>query len=165
MRCAAIFLAVALAGCAVPRAVAPPPVRVTALPPPRPVPPPPADWRDWPVTAGTWRYARGGQASVARFVPAGLTLSCDADGQLRLWLDRVATAPVTVRTSSVARTLTPAAVGGPPAGVAIVLAARDPLLDAMAFSRGRFAIEQAGAAPLVVPAWAEVGRVIEDCRG
>ena len=40
----------------------------------------------------------------------------------------------------------------------------DELLDAMAFSRGRFVIEQAGAPTLVVPAYPEVGRVIEDCR-
>jgi hypothetical protein len=42
--------------------------------------------------------------------------------------------------------------------------ARDPLLDAMAFSKGRFAVEVTGGAPLYVPAYPEVTRVIEDCR-
>ena len=42
--------------------------------------------------------------------------------------------------------------------------ARDPLLDAMAFSRGRFAVEVSGGPTLVVPAYPEVTRVIEDCR-
>jgi hypothetical protein len=44
------------------------------------------------------------------------------------------------------------------------LTAFDPLLDAIAFSRGRYAIAAAGQPPLVVPAWAEAARVIEDCR-
>jgi hypothetical protein len=39
------------------------------------------------------------------------------------------------------------------------------MLDAMVFSRGRFVVDRAGAAPLVVPPYAELGRVIEDCRG
>ena len=49
--------------------------------------------------------------------------------------------------------------------VAAALPAQDPLLDAMGFSRGRFIVELGGQAPLVVPAWAEVLRVTEDCRG
>ena len=42
--------------------------------------------------------------------------------------------------------------------------AKDPLLDAMAFSRGRFAIMLDGQAPLIVPSWVEVTRVVEACR-
>jgi len=38
------------------------------------------------------------------------------------------------------------------------------LLDAMALSKGRFAVELEGEAALYLPAWAEVSRVIEDCR-
>lgn len=41
----------------------------------------------------------------------------------------------------------------------------DPLLEQMAFSRGRFLVAVEGGPSLVVPAWPEVGRVIEDCRG
>lgn len=44
------------------------------------------------------------------------------------------------------------------------LAAADPLLDAIAFSRGRFATGAAGAPLVAVPVWPEVSRVIEDCR-
>jgi hypothetical protein len=47
----------------------------------------------------------------------------------------------------------------------VQLQARDPLLDQIAFSRGRFTIEAPGAAMLVIPAWPEAARVIEDCRG
>ncbi|MDX1704632.1 MAG: hypothetical protein R3235_10110, partial [Altererythrobacter ishigakiensis] len=48
--------------------------------------------------------------------------------------------------------------------VAANLPANDPLLDAMAITKGRFAIEVEGMEPLYIPAWAEVTRVIEDCR-
>jgi hypothetical protein len=45
-----------------------------------------------------------------------------------------------------------------------VRAANDAVLDQIAYSRGRFAVEVQGLAPLIVPAWGEVGRVVEDCR-
>ncbi len=45
-----------------------------------------------------------------------------------------------------------------------MVAATDPLLDAIAFSRGRFATAAAGTPLLTVPAWPETARVIEDCR-
>ena len=47
---------------------------------------------------------------------------------------------------------------------AAVIPGRDPLLDAMALTKGRFALELADAPTLYLPAWAEVTRVIEDCR-
>jgi hypothetical protein len=50
-------------------------------------------------------------------------------------------------------------------GVRAELAASDPLLDAMAFTKGRFAVETAGQETLYVPAYPEISRVIEDCRG
>lgn len=45
------------------------------------------------------------------------------------------------------------------------LTATDPLLDAIAFSRGRFATAAAGAPMATVPDEPELSRVIEDCRG
>jgi hypothetical protein len=42
--------------------------------------------------------------------------------------------------------------------------ARDPALDEIAFSRGRIAIEVNGLPTIYLPAWAELGKVIEDCR-
>lgn len=45
-----------------------------------------------------------------------------------------------------------------------VLAASDRHLDMMAYSRGRFMLEQPGREALIVPAWPEFARVIEDCR-
>jgi len=66
-----------------------------------------------------------------------------------------------VLTETTSRVLDAAPDGG---SVAAVLPARDPLLDAMAFSKGRFAVEVAGLPTLYLPSWIEVSRVIEDCR-
>ncbi|MGE5953581.1 MAG: hypothetical protein ACM308_08200 [Qipengyuania vulgaris] len=44
------------------------------------------------------------------------------------------------------------------------MAPKSPLLDAMALTKGRFAVETPGLPTLYLPAWAEVTRVIEDCR-
>ena len=44
------------------------------------------------------------------------------------------------------------------------LAATDPLLDSIAFSRGRFATAASGAPMAAVPSAPETTRVIEDCR-
>ena len=51
-----------------------------------------------------------------------------------------------------------------PGMVTAELPARDPALDAIAFSRGRFALETAGLATLYLPSWPEISRVVEDCR-
>ena len=151
-----------------------PPVRPAAAPPPRVVALPPApvplaaDWRDWPMAPGTWRYAADARGSAATFGQVGApaaVLRCDRQGG-RIFLSVAGATPgmLTVRTSSASRTLPLGATGGVPPYVAATLAVGDPLLDAIAFSRGRFALSRAGAGPIVLPAWAEVGRVIEDCR-
>jgi hypothetical protein len=72
--------------------------------------------------------------------------------------------PMTILTSTMTRPANGEAIAGPPPFIALPIAARDPVLDAMAFSRGRFAIEAAGLPTLYVPSWPEVGRVVEDCR-
>lgn len=144
------------------------PDRQVASPPPRPAPLA-ADWRDWPVTPGRWTYTRDERGSVALYGQTGTDavalLRCDARAG-RIFLSRAGTVagPLTIRTSSVARTVAVGATGGEPPYVAASFAPADPLLDAMVFSRGRFAFDQPGTPPLVLPAWAEIGRVIEDCR-
>lgn len=169
----ALATALAVVACAgpPPPPPPPPPPRV-ALPAPRPAPPPVlgADWRDWPLTPGTWSYRRDERGSLALFGPAGsdalLTLRCDIAAR-RLYFSRAGddAAPLTIRTTSATRSLPAQPTGGTLPYVAAALAPSDPLLDAIGFSRGRFVVEQAGAATLVVPAWAEIERVTEDCRG
>lgn len=149
-----------------PPAAPPQSVRMVAPPPPAAPAVLATDWRDRPQTPGDWRYASApAGGSVARFGNAdgaAFAIRCAA-GRVTLELAATSPAPITIRTSSLTRVLTATldAQGRAVAGVA----ATDPLLDAIGFSRGRFVVEQAGAAPLALPAWAEVERVVEDCRG
>lgn len=72
--------------------------------------------------------------------------------------------PVTVTTTSTARALTGRPLAGPQGALVVVLPVRDALLDAIVFSRGRFAVEARGLATVYAPTWPEVARVIDDCR-
>lgn len=169
--------ALALAGCASqPRPAPGPPVLAPPRPPlprpsaPLPAPsPPPADWRDAPRTPGDWRWSNAGGRSLASYGPAGapvLTLACDGPGRtvtlFRSWAAPQA-GPLTITATSARRMFTASAISAP-SGVAVTLPATDPILDAMAFSRGRFMVETAGMPTLYLPSWPEVSRVIEDCR-
>jgi hypothetical protein len=78
--------------------------------------------------------------------------------------DRGAAAPLlTVWTSSQTRAL-PASFNPATQNLTAEVAASDSLLDAIAFSRGRFGVSVSGAGVMVVPTWAEVARVVENCR-
>ncbi|RYY40881.1 MAG: hypothetical protein EOP59_11895 [Sphingomonadales bacterium] len=172
----ALLALVSCSGDIVPQAAAPAPVPTpepVRAPPPMPAPAPSArgtDWRDWPVTPGTWAYRQDARGSIALFGRTGadaeLTLRCDK-GRGRLILSRRAdtAAALTVRTSTTLKTLNAQPAGGTPAYAAAELAPREPLIDAIGFSRGRFVVQSAGAPDLVLPAWPEILRVAEDCRG
>ena len=160
-----------LGGCVGPASApppAPPPPAPRPAPPAQPAPPPPADWRDATQTAGTWRGSASTGRSTASYGLPGASpvasLTCASPGATILWTSASAAGPVplVVTTTSTRRLLTAEPVAG--GGMAVHLPARDPLLDAMAFSRGRFMIEVAGFPALYLPAWPEVSRVIEDCR-
>jgi hypothetical protein len=166
--------ALAIAGC-VPRVVPPPaPAPAPAPPPVAPTPAPaPAptlsdDWRDWPLTPGEWRYQRTAAGGVSTFgvsgAPPGVTLTCDrAARRLTLARTGASNGAMTIITTSTTRTVASRPDGA--GGMAVSVAATDSLLDAIGYSRGRFVIEQAGLPTLVVPAWPEIERVTEDCRG
>jgi hypothetical protein len=168
-----VFATLALiAGCVAPPRAEPPPPRAAAPIPalaPRPAPLA-VDWRDWPYSPGTWVYRRDVRGSIASFgVPnaeASLTLRCDtAARQVSLSRAGGVATPLTIRTSNLTRAVPVQPAGGTSPYVTAVLTPNDPLLEAMGFSRGRFVVQQAGLPPLVVPAWAEIERVTEDCRG
>lgn len=124
-------------------------------------------WADLPATPGDWRWSQEGGQSVARFASGRLTLRCDiAARSVRIERGEPGTpasgsATLTLRTQTQTRALSAVPQAGT---LAVSLGARDPLLDAMAFSRGRFAVEGGGMPALLVPSWTEVSRVIEDCR-
>jgi hypothetical protein len=165
----------ALASCMPQRPAPPPPQPAQPLPPPpvaRPLPPPPAaaDWRDLPLSAGAWVYSSEASGSQALFGPAAseaaFIVRCErASGRVVLSREGAARGnAMTIRTSALSRSLPATARAEPLPYVSATVGARDPLLDAMVFSRGRFTVEMAGAPMLVIPAWPEPARVIEDCR-
>jgi hypothetical protein len=140
-------------------------------PTPSPIVEPPApsysDWTTAPLTPGDWSY----QAGLARFGAPGtqprLTLRCDrASGVVEISRagTAVAALPMTIRTETAERNVDAVPARSDPATIVAQIPARDPLLDAMAFSKGRFAIEVGGLETLYIPSYPEVTRVIEDCR-
>ena len=124
-----------------------------------PIPVAAADWRIAAVTAGSWTYRVSPGGAEALFGDMGgprLVIRCAlASRQVTIVApDGAGSIPLRIMTSSVERVL--------PAGD--VLGAFDPLLDAIAFSRGRFAVRAEGSAVLIIPAWPEPARIVEDCR-
>lgn len=153
-------------------APAPAPSPTTTAPAPLPIPAPAApNWIDNPQTPGNWRYRAVNGGSIAEFGDANseprLAIGCSAPGNqvsLIRYLPRPAAGgSMTVRTETATRTVT-ARSSQDGNAVSALFAANDPLLDAIALTRGRFAVEIAGAPALYLPNWAEVTRVIEDCR-
>ena len=158
--------------------VAPPPPpaqRAVPVPPPvaaQPAPTPPlsADSNDWPFFAGDWVYRRDDRGSIALFGPAGqnavVSLRCDLQNR-RIYLSREATGPgqrIVIRTSSSMKAFAAKPIGETPAYLATEIMPMDAILDAMAFSRGRILLETDGHPPIILPAWAEITRIVEDCR-
>ena len=121
------------------------------------------DWEHAPRTPGSWTYRSGPQAAATfgRLGADDFEIRCVARGQIQLQRTRAAADAITFRSSSTVRTV-PAARAA--SGALVRLPAGDALLDALAFSRGRFLVEAAGAPPIIVPAWPELARVVEDCR-
>lgn len=166
---ACMAAAVLLVSCAprpAPPAPPPPPAPAPRPTPASPPPPPPADWRDAALSAGDWSFRSDGAVSTASFGPAGaasFVVRCDTGRQVNLIrADASGAGPLVVRTTFGERSL---AASSGAAGIAATLAASDPLLDEIMFSRGRFLVRTQGNADLIVPAWPEPARVIEDCRG
>lgn len=171
----AVLACTAAAGCSAPApqpTPAPPVARPAPTPTPTPPPPPPAaNWMDNPATAGDWFYRRSTGATAALFGTSGsdarFAITCVL-GQRRVTLARAGEArqsvPMTIRTEFADRALTgvPSNDGLP--SLVATLGSGDPLLDAIAFSKGRFAVEVPGQATLYLPSWPEITRVIEDCR-
>ena len=156
-----------------------PPPRPVAQPPVKAIPvtvPPPAlrqpagHWTDWPLAAGNWVYRTDERGSIAYFGEAGrdavLTLRCDK-GRGRIYLSRAShnvDIKMTIRTSSESKTLAAASTGASPPYLAADIMPTDSILAAISYSRGRIAIESGGDVNIAVPVWAEINRVIEDCR-
>lgn len=96
-----------------------------------------------------------------------ISFRCDVENR-HITLSRDASAPeagLVIRTSSMTKTLAATASDTNSAYLTANIATTDPILDAMAFSRGRVLVEMEGQHPVILPSWAEIARVVEDCRG
>jgi len=118
---------------------------------------------DRPITPGSWRYAGGAASYVSPIGTALFALGCDAASR-RLFASRGGSAAgsMTLRATTGARSY-PTVIDA--AGVVTAtIAANDPQLDALSFSRGRILIALDGAPDLILPVWPELARTVEDCR-
>ena len=149
----------------------PRPVHRPAPPPVQPATPAPTatEWQYRPVAPGTWTYRADGTATIAQFGPTAadtrLSLRCDRATR-RVTLSRAGSSqgPIVLRTSFGATSWPATSSSIPTPQVVAVRAASDTVLDQIAYSRGKFAVEAPGLDALIVPAWPEVARVVEDCR-
>lgn len=161
-----------LAGCtAIPKAdqqpAPPPPPPAQTPPPPPPAPVASIAWEERKLDAGAWRYDAANR--TATFAQGGapiLTMRCTGNA-LQLVTDRLQASgqPLSVdlrtHSGSVRLHFEPQATYGS----MWTAAAGDNRFDQIAFSRGRFALEASNGRALTLPVHAEIGRVIEDCRG
>lgn len=122
-----------------------------------------------PISPGNWTYREIPGGSEASFVDGtGTTRMVVACGKVTrlVTLSRVSAAPaanLSFWTSSASRSLG-ARFDQPSGRVITQVGGMDQLLDALAFSRGRFAAMMPGAPALVLPAGPEIAHVVEDCR-
>lgn len=176
-------LLLALSSCAVPVQQAP-----VAAPSPLPAEPapnaavahaPPPDWRSADLTPGQWSWAMAGGASQASFGVAGqapvLQIGCPRpSGAVEIKLavfGQGQSAEIGILASSQRRDFFASREFSDQRQserFTVAVPARDHFLDALAFTRGRFAIEgQAkitGGLRLYLPAHPAISRVVEDCR-
>ena len=110
--------------------------------------------RTAPLSSGQWSYAATATGSEARF-GALFSIRCDRVARsVTLRRTVAASGAMTIGTDLSVRTL-------PADGVTAIT---DPVLDAIAFSRGRFIVRSGGGSQLILPASPEAARSIEDCR-
>jgi hypothetical protein len=121
------------------------------------------------VSPGSWTYRAVAGGSEAAFVDGTgttrMVIGCGTITRL-VTLSRVSAAPAATLsfwTSSDSRNLT-ARYDQPSGRVIAQVGATDPLLDAIVFSRGRFAVSMPGLGAIVMPAGTEIAHVVEDCR-
>ncbi len=173
-----LTLAAALSGCAEGPIPAPPPQQT--MPAPRPMPAPvirqepeptmvAGAWADAPLAPGNWVYRPNAQGSMAIYGVAGssahLVVACDrAQRTVSISRNGGTAGQLTLRATSGLKSYEARQSPVSPNYVEAVLAANDPQLDAVIYSRGRFMVSGAGGSDVIAPNWSEFARVVEDCR-
>ena len=122
---------------------------------------------DQPRTPGDWRYRPRSEGGIAEYVSTSGTIlfQMDCTPEIGVLLSIAGTnfnaSAMQIRTETANRRLAADAREG---WIQSVLRPQDRFLDAMAVTKGNFAVQGEGLPPLYLPGWAEVTRVIEDCR-
>ncbi len=165
------LLLLALAACSTAQPEPPPapqPTRPVASPAPTQ---PQGEWIDWPIAPGGWVYRKDERGSLALFGQSDrdaiFIIRCD-QSRRQLFLSRSGSvgdkATMVLRASAGLQSYPAGNSGGTPHYVAISISPRDMMMDRIAYSRGRFAVETSGLESLAIPVWPEFSRVVEDCR-
>ena len=157
-------------------APSPSPVQTAPAPTSSPTPvattePKHESWMDAPRTPGDWSYSEVSGGTIANYgvTEAGprFSIGCMTNSRrvvlIRHEISGEPPSVFSIMTETANRTL-PAKRAKEADAISQTLDPRDPLLDAMALTKGRFAVETPDSPTLYLPAWAEVTRVIEDCR-
>lgn len=119
--------------------------------------------------SGDWSYGQTADGTEATFT--------NASGYPQLWVHctratrRVSIARTASAAASVLSIWTSSATRAAPSSfdpatkrLTVEFANFDPLLDALANSRGRIAFSIGNESALLVPPWPELARIVEDCR-
>lgn len=171
-----LLSALLLAACVTPPRPAPPaaPAPSQARPPVATPQAPSLGWEAAPLTPGSWAYRADAEAPAALFglpaSPAIMVIRC-VRAQRQILVQRATRDPpgtlgtVQIHSSSRAATLRASVPFTGPVYMTAEVAAGDTLLDAIAFSRGKWRLTTPGEQDLILPRAAEVARVIEECRG
>ena len=137
--------------------------------PAQPSQPAPVDFSYAPVTPGAWTYRTVTGGTEAAFVDSSgitrLVMACGTVSRL-VTLSRISAVPaasLSIWTISASRSLA-ARFDQRAQRVIAQIGGADALLDAIVFSRGRFAVSMPGSPALVVPAGTEIAHIVEDCR-
>jgi hypothetical protein len=128
-----------------------------------------ADFSNSPMMPGTWSYLAVPSGSNARFTDSSGTIrisfGCNKTSR-GVTIARTSTAPaatLSIWTSTSSRNQ-PALFEQAAQRVIATFNAQDTMLDAIVFSRGRFAVSMPGAPAFVIPTGPEPARIVEDCR-
>ena len=164
-------------------APSPSPAAQASAPAPAPTPTPTAasspapitevefeDWINEPRTAGEWVFDDERDEALAVYrtdamVPLFFMRCEKATKRFGFARPSASSTPLVmqIRTETMDRAFETEPLEDP-ALATVMLSSSDRLLDAMAVTRGRFAVETSGMPTLYLPPWAEVTRVIEACR-
>ena len=131
--------------------------------------PAPPDLSNATPIAGSWSYTTTATGTEAIFsnpsaMPQMMVTCIRVTRHVLVAKTAKVAAPfMAIWTSAMTRSI-PSSFNPLTSRLSVDLATYDPLLDALAFSRGRIGVSVSGTPSLVVPAQPEVARVIEDCR-